>query len=61
MATTILSIAIVGIAFTLIGVRNIFIKGGEFRGTCSSNNPLLKEKGVDCPICGAKSGEECKE
>ncbi|MGB0431632.1 MAG: hypothetical protein ACPGLV_14250 [Bacteroidia bacterium] len=55
---TVLLTAIIGggamtLAFALIGIRHILIKGGEFRGTCSSNNPLLDEKlGSTCTVCG---------
>ena len=35
-------------------------KGGEFAGTCASNNPLLQEEGATCGLCGAKPEEQCK-
>ncbi len=58
MATVLLAIALVGIFFVFISVRLIFIKGGEFKGTCASKNPLLNPDGSDC-FCGKKVGE-CK-
>lgn len=53
--------AFIGVAFILINIRQIFT-GQEFRGTCASNNPMLKDKlGSDCSVCGKKAGEPCKE
>lgn len=40
------------LAFAMIGIRMFLIKGGEFRGTCSSNNPLLVDKVGNCSVCG---------
>lgn len=41
------------LAFAMIGIRMIVLKNGEFRGTCSSNNPLLADKmGGTCSVCG---------
>ncbi len=47
-----------GLSFLLINVRQIFT-GQEFRGTCASNNPMVKDKFGDCTTCGAKVGQEC--
>ena len=55
------TVALVGIAFGLLSVRLLFIKGGEFRGSCASNNPMLQKEGVVCGVCGRKSGEPCGE
>ncbi len=48
-----------------LGVAGIAIKiwakeGGEFAGTCASNNPYLNEEGEPCSFCGAKPDEKCK-
>ena len=40
------------LAFGMIGIRNLLVKGGEFRGTCSSNNPMLASKTGTCSVCG---------
>lgn len=48
-----------GAAFILINIRQIFT-GKEFRGTCASNNPLLKNKIGECTVCGKKPEEDCK-
>ena len=46
-------------AFFLINIRHIFT-GNEFRGTCATNNPMLKQKVGECTVCGKKEGEDCK-
>lgn len=51
---------IFGISFVLINLRHV-VTGKEFRGTCATNNPMLKDKVGDCTVCGRKPGEECKE
>lgn len=48
-----------GISFILINIRQI-MTGNEFRGTCASNNPMLKNEIGDCQVCGKKADEECK-
>ena len=54
-----LSIGLVLVAFALFSVRVLLIKGGEFRGSCASNNPMLQKEGVVCGVCGRKAGEGC--
>lgn len=51
--------AIFGVSFLLMNIRYIF-KGEEFRGTCASNSPFLKNKLGDCNVCGKKAEEDCK-
>lgn len=58
MATILLATALVGVFFIFISVRLIFLKNGEFKGTCASKNPMLNPDGADC-FCGKKVGE-CK-
>lgn len=48
-----------GISFALINIRQIFT-GKEFRGTCATNNPMLKNQIGDCQVCGKKADEACK-
>lgn len=48
-----------GISFILINTRQV-LTGKEFRGTCASNNPMLKSKIGDCEVCGKKADEVCK-
>lgn len=60
LTTLLLSLGIVGLAFAMIGIRILLVKDGEFRGTCSSNNPMLKNEIGECTVCGKKPEEECK-
>lgn len=48
-----------GISFILINIRHI-ITGNEFRGTCASNNPMLKSEIGECSVCGKTADEACK-
>lgn len=47
------------ISFLLINIRYIVTKQ-EFRGTCATNNPMLKNKIGDCTVCGKTAEEVCK-
>ncbi|MBX2874847.1 MAG: hypothetical protein KTR30_22175 [Saprospiraceae bacterium] len=47
------------LSFALINIRHI-VTGNEFRGTCATNNPMLKSEIGDCTVCGKKPEEECK-
>lgn len=55
MTTILLTVAIFGLFFAFMCVRLIFLKNGEFKGTCATQNPELMAKGVDCG-CGKKAG-----
>ena len=48
-----------GLSFALINIRHIFT-GQEFRGTCATNNPMLKNQIGECSVCGKKPDEDCK-
>jgi len=48
-----------GISFLLINIRHI-VTGQEFRGTCATNNPMLKSEIGECSVCGKNPDEECK-
>jgi hypothetical protein len=48
-----------GAAFLMLNLRQIFT-GKEFRGTCASNNPMLKNKLGECTVCGKKPSEDCQ-
>lgn len=47
------------ISFILLNIRHI-VTGKEFRGTCATNNPMVKDKFGDCSICGKTPEEDCK-
>ncbi len=48
-----------GLSFLLINIRQI-MTGKEFRGTCATNNPMLKNQIGECGVCGKKPEEECQ-
>ncbi|WP_224999283.1 hypothetical protein [Cesiribacter sp. SM1] len=57
MATLLLGIGFVALFFILMSVRLIFIKDGQFKGTCASQSPFLNKEGATCGYCGKKVGE----
>ncbi len=61
MATVLLGIGFVALFFILMSVRLIFLKNGEFKGTCASQNPYLNKEGATCGYCGktVKTGDAC--
>jgi len=60
MTLFLLTIGIFALFFGLMSVRLIFLKNGEFRGTCASQSPWLKKEGIQCGFCGKqlKPGDE---
>lgn len=54
------TVVILLVLFAMIGIRIIFVKDGEFRGSCSSNNPF-KERNPEarCSVCGAAPEDMC--
>lgn len=63
MLTVVLGIGFVGLFFVLMSTQILLKKNGEFKGTCSSNNPLLQKEGATCSYCGKTPGscENSKE
>ncbi len=57
MAVFILTLIIFGAFFVLMSVRLLFIKNGEFRGTCATQSPYLAKEGIACGYCGRTLGE----
>jgi len=57
MNTVLIAIGFIGLFFVLMSVRLIFIKNGEFKGTCASQSPFLKNAGGKCGFCGKEVGE----
>lgn len=51
--------AVFAISFVLINIRHI-VTGNEFRGTCSTNNPMLQNKIGECSVCGKTGDEVCQ-
>ena len=52
-------LVVFGVSFALINIRHI-VTGNEFRGTCATNNPMLKNQIGECQVCGKKPDEDCK-
>lgn len=57
MAVFILTLIIFGLFFVLMSVRLLFVKNGEFRGTCATQSPYLAKEGIQCGYCGKVIGE----
>jgi hypothetical protein len=50
------SLAILAAFFVLMSVRLLFLKNGEFKGTCASQSPFLNPDGGTCSYCGKDVG-----
>ena len=63
MTTLLLSILLFGFFVAALSLRIIFLKDGEFNGTCASQNPYINSQGESCSYCGkiVKPGQECKK
>jgi len=48
MATLLLTLAIVGLAVLLLGVKIFFVKGGRFPNTHIHDNPEMRKRGITC-------------
>lgn len=60
MTVFLVTLAVFVLFFALMSVRLIFLKDGEFRGTCASQSPWLNKEGAQCGYCGKtlKPGDE---
>lgn len=63
MTVLLFSIGFIGLFFVLMSVRLIFLKDGEFRGTCASQSPWLVKEGTTCGYCGKtlSAGDACAD
>lgn len=52
MTTVLFTIGFIALFFILMSVRLIFLKNGEFKGTCASQSPFLNKEGATCGFCG---------
>lgn len=52
MIVLLLTIGVLALFFILMSVRLIFLKNGEFKGTCASQSPFLNKEGEACGFCG---------
>ncbi|MCB0517024.1 MAG: membrane or secreted protein [Bacteroidetes bacterium] len=61
MVTLILSIILVSFFFVGLGIKILLQKNGEFKGTCASQSPYLKNQIGACSVCGKLPEEsECR-
>jgi hypothetical protein len=52
MLTVLLGIGVLALFFVLMSVRLLFVKDGQFKGTCASQSPFLNKEGGSCGYCG---------
>lgn len=48
MMTLLLTLAIVGLAVVLLGVKIFFVKGGRFPNTHIHDNAEMRKRGITC-------------
>ncbi|MCH5245757.1 MAG: hypothetical protein J1E84_04775 [Muribaculaceae bacterium] len=48
MKTVLIAILLVAIAFVLLGVKVLFVKGGRFPSSHVHDNAALRERGIGC-------------
>jgi len=61
MFEVLIAIALLALAFAGIAIKILVKKNGQFSGTCASNNPMLREEGASCGVCGARPSEQCQK
>ena len=60
MEILLISVLLIGIAFSGIAIKLILKKNGEFSGTCASQSPFLNKSDEPCGICGKiPTSSEC--
>ena len=60
MEIFLISVLLIGVAFSGIAIKLIFKKNGEFSGTCASQSPFLNKSDEPCGICGKiPTSSEC--
>ena len=52
LLTTLIAVLVLTLGFAGIAIRVLANKDDSFRGTCATNNQALKERGVECEVCG---------
>ncbi|MBD3638873.1 MAG: membrane or secreted protein [Crocinitomicaceae bacterium] len=60
MKLALITIGLLAVGFAGIAIKLWAKKGGEFNGTCASNNPMINGDGETCSFCGARPDEQCK-
>ena len=59
LAIFLIIFTVFGLSFFLINIRYVFT-GNEFRGTCATNNPMLKNEIGECTVCGKTPEQDCQ-
>jgi hypothetical protein len=59
MRLLLITLVLLGLAFAGIAIKIWAKKGGEFSGTCASQNPMLNKTGEPCGLCG-KQIDQCE-
>lgn len=55
-----LAVGLLALAFAGIAIKILVKPGGEFSGTCASNNPMLRSEDGGCSVCGARPQDACQ-
>ena len=55
-----LTIGLLGLGVAGIAIKILLKPGGEFSGTCASNNPMLQSDDGGCSVCGARPQDTCQ-
>ena len=58
MTLFIITFTLLAIAFAGIAIKIWAKKGGEFSGTCASQNPFLNKDNQPCSYCGKLPSEQ---
>ncbi|MGV6862670.1 MAG: membrane or secreted protein [Putridiphycobacter sp.] len=61
MKLALITVGLLALGFAGIAIKIWGKKGGEFGGTCASNNPVFNEEGEPCSFCGARPDEKCQK
>ncbi|MCS6968652.1 MAG: hypothetical protein RMJ44_12185 [Cytophagales bacterium] len=51
------AIGVMALFFVLMSVRLLLLKNGEFKGTCATQSPALRQSDLECLVCGKKVGQ----
>ena len=60
MTEILLAIGLLALGVAGIAIKILVKPNGEFSGTCSSNNPMLRNEDGGCSVCGARPQDACR-
>jgi hypothetical protein len=60
MTEMLLAVGLLALGVAGIAIKILVKPGGEFSGTCASNNPVLRNEDGGCSVCGARPQDACK-